>query len=297
MKRTLTYQIKTPKKSIRSYLEELGYPKTILRLLKADVNLVLLNSLPSMLYTPLEPNDTLSISIPEIKSHENICQKKMPLTIIYEDEDILIIDKPAGMPIHPSQNHYDDSLANALMYYYRENESPFIYRCMTRLDRDTSGIVLIAKNMLSAAILNDSMKSHTYDKEYLAIVSGKVNDSGTICAPIGRLFESTILRCIDYENGKDAITHYKRISYMKKETRDFSLVSIHTETGRTHQIRVHMASINHPLLGDFLYNPDDHTMARQALHARSLTIKHPITRQEMTFESALPADFKDLIED
>lgn len=160
----------------------------------------------------------------------------MPLSICYEDEDILAVNKPAQMPVHPSLNHYDHTLANAVCGYYNDQEIPYTFRCVNRLDRDTTGLTLIAKHMLSSAILSTAAARREISREYIAIASGKTPESGTIDAPIGRVAGSTIERQIDFENGERAITHYRRLAYHD----GLSLLSLHLETGRTHQIRVHL---------------------------------------------------------
>ena len=217
----------------------------------------------------------------------------MPLSICYEDEDILAVNKPAQMPVHPSLNHYDHTLANAVCGYYNDQEIPYTFRCVNRLDRDTTGLTLIAKHMLSSAILSTAAARREISREYIAIASGKTPESGTIDAPIGRVAGSTIERQIDFENGERAITHYRRLAYHD----GLSLLSLHLETGRTHQIRVHLKSIGHPLIGDFLYNPTDTTIKRQALHSYRLTFSHPITGESFVLTAPLPDDMHCLFPD
>ena len=187
---------------------------------------------------------------------------KLPLSIVYEDEDILVANKPAKMPIHPSMDNYYNSLANALAWYYRDSGN-FIFRCTNRLDRDTSGLTVIAKNMLSSAVLSDMAVRHAITREYLAI-----------------------------EHGERAVTHYKTL-----ETKNgHSLVSLQLETGRTHQIRIHMKYLGFPLVGDYLYNPDMEFITRQALHSCRLSFEHPITHVPLCFEAPLPEDMKRVLE-
>ena len=215
-------------------------------------------------------------------------QVKYPkLDIVYEDEDIVVINKAAGMPIHPSLNHYTESMANALAWYYQEQGKPFIFRCCNRLDRDTSGLTVVAKHMVSSNILSSMTARHQIEREYLAIVRGHVTPfEGTINAPIGRTGSSLIERKIDFENGEHAITHYHTVF----EKNGLSLVSLILETGRTHQIRVHMKHLGFPLIGDYLYNPDMELIDRQALHSHCLRFLHPITGRQMTFTADLPED-------
>jgi len=233
--------------------------------------------------------DVFTVHIKEEESSEKIPPVKLPFPIIYEDEDIVVVNKPADMPIHPSLNNYENTLGNAAAYYYASQNKPFVFRCINRLDRDTTGLTILAKHMVSAGILQNEMLNRNIKREYLAIVDGIIKeDEGTIDAPIGRKDGSTIERMIDYEHGEWAVTHYKVLGRMSGA----SLVSLRLETGRTHQIRVHMTSIGHPLLGDFLYNPTDDRMSRQALHAWHLSFVHPITKDEMNLEAPIPEDMK-----
>ena len=238
----------------------------------------------------LQPGDTLTLHIREDYSSEKIPPVNLPLNIVYEDADLMVINKPAGMPIHPSMNNYYNSLANALAYYFKQQNCPFVFRCINRLDRDTSGLTIVAKHyvsagMLSAMIANKATSGIT--REYLAIVKGSVLPSeGTITAHLGRKEGSIIERCVDFEKGESAVTHYKVLD----EKNGHSLVSLILETGRTHQIRIHMKYLGYPLIGDYLYNPDMEHIQRQALHAWKLSFYHPITGEKMQFTAPLPED-------
>lgn len=215
---------------------------------------------------------------------------ELPLDIIYEDEDLMVINKPAGMPIHPSMNNYYNSLANSLAYYFAQQNCPFVFRCINRLDRDTSGLTIVAKHYVSAGMLSTMIAnkaSSGITREYLAIVKGSVLPSGgTITAPLGRKEGSIIERCVDFEKGESAVTHYRVLD----EKNGHSLVSLILETGRTHQIRIHMKYLGFPLIGDYLYNPDMALIQRQALHAWRLSFRHPITGEQMHFTAPLPED-------
>ena len=265
MIRQFTYRIEPEYDSftIREYLSLKGYPNAVFVQLKKTPESVLLNGVWAYMRTKLSAGDELFIRLEESTSSAHILPVSMPLSICYEDEDILAVNKPAQMPVHPSLNHYDHTLANAVCGYYNDQEIPYTFRCVNRLDRDTTGLTLIAKHMLSSAILSTAAARREISREYIAIASGKTPESGTIDAPIGRVAGSTIERQIDFENGERAITHYRRLAYHD----GLSLLSLHLETGRTHQIRVHLKSIGHPLIGDFLYNPTDTTIKRQALHS------------------------------
>lgn len=294
MNRTLTYKIKSTEEGLRieQFLRGNGYSRQNLVELKKMKESVLLNGLWVHLNDTLHTDDFLTIHIQENESSEKIPPIEHPLDIVYEDEDIIVINKPAGMPIHPSQNNYYNSLANALAYYYQQQGNEFIFRCTNRLDRDTSGLTVIAKHMLSSNILSAAVRRHDIHREYLAIVRGNVTpESGTIDAPLSRKDGSIIERTVDFEHGERAVTHYKVVDYKNGH----SLVSLHLETGRTHQIRIHMKHIGFPLVGDYLYNPDMEYITRQALHSHRLKFTHPITGEPMEFVAPLPEDMQKIL--
>ena len=253
----------------------------------------------STLLFPLKTGDLLEITLEEEQPSENIIPVCLPLHIIYEDEDLMVIDKPADMPVHPSIGNYENTLANAVAWYFQQQNIPFVFRCINRLDRDTTGLLILAKNMLSGAILSDQMKKREIHRIYLAITEGKTDPAGTINRPIGRADHSLILRQVDPDKGDPACTHYLQKCWHPKTfypatlsvPQDcLSLVQLQLETGRTHQIRVHMTSIGHPLIGDTLYNPETALLARQALHSYRLAFTHPVTGVPLEFTSSLPAD-------
>lgn len=293
MNRTLIYTINDlhNQYTILDFLREYGYSGQLIIHLKQTTNGILLNNKWAYVRTVLQTGDTLTIQIIEEVSSENIVPVPIDLDIVYEDEDILVISKAANTPIHPSINNYDNSLANGVVYYYERQNLPYVFRCINRLDKDTTGLVLLAKNMYSSCILSNMVKNREIRREYLAITEGRLDDFGIIDAPIGRKETSIIERCIDFELGQRAVTHYTLIDYKN----GYSLASIALETGRTHQIRVHMKSINHPLPGDFIYNPNYTHISRQALHSHKLSFLHPITKKELTFTSSMPADMHKLL--
>lgn len=289
MERILNYHITEDANSLRTeqYLRRRGFSYQNLTQLKKMPESILINGVWSYMRTPLHSGDILTVHIRETESSPNIPPVELPLDIVYEDEDIVVVNKPAGMPVHPSLNNYRNSLANALMYYYQQQGKSFIFRCTNRLDRDTSGLTVIAKHMVSSSILSSMTARHEIEREYLAVVRGSVvPSSGTIDAPIGRTGSSLIERKIDFEHGERAVTHY----HVVKEENGHSLVSLILETGRTHQIRVHMKYIGFPLVGDYLYNPDMEYIQRQALHSCRLSFRHPITGKHMEFTADLPED-------
>ena len=294
MKRTFHYTISTEYngQTLLSFLKHKSYSSQIITHLKRTENGILLNGEWGRVHDILQAGDELTIQLTEEDSSDNIVPVKLPLDIVYEDEDILVVNKAANTPIHPSQGNYDNTLANAVAYYYQQKNETFTYRCINRLDRDTTGLLIIAKHMYSASLLSEMVANREIHREYLAIATGEVPESGTIIAPIGRVDGSTIERHVDEMQGDYACTHYKSLAY----NNGFSLVSLKLETGRTHQIRVHMKHIGHPLPGDFLYNPDYSVIERQALHSHKLSFIHPILGKQLEFVADLPMDMKKIIE-
>lgn len=298
MRRTLEYHITEAEEnfSVKQYLKAKGYSTQSMIQLKKRPESVLVNGQSVYMTHRLSPKDTLTIQIIEDSSSEKIQPVRLPLTIVYEDEDLLVIDKPAGMPIHPSMNNYDNSVANALAWYFQEQGIPFVFRCINRLDRDTSGLTIVAKHMVSAGILSEMVASKGENgirREYLAIVRGSVTPaSGTITAPLSRKPGSVIERIVDFEYGESAVTHYQVL----REANGHSLLSLRLETGRTHQIRIHMKYLGYPLIGDYLYNPDMEYISRQALHSHRLSFPHPITGETMEFTAPLPQDMGRVLE-
>lgn len=313
MTRTLTYQIHSDAQTVKQFLSAQGFSRQTIIALKKQSESILVNEIRVPVNHVLHYGDTLTITLSEIHSSEKILPISLPLNIVYEDEDILVLNKPADMPIHPSLNNYENTLANGVAFYYQTQNSPFVFRCINRLDRDTTGLTIIAKNRLSAGILSEQMSRREISREYIAILDGiGLPEHGTVNAPIGRADGSTIERCVDHRNGEHAVTHYQ-VEKMNP-SRNLTQIRLRLETGRTHQIRVHMAYIGYPLAGDFLYNPsvttsatgkstdkeavtcpDAYTISRQALHAQKLSFTHPITGEHLVFEAPLPEDMERLL--
>ena len=291
MERVLEYRIsgRDEGKTIKEYLTQIGYSGQNIVELKKIPQSILLNGVWEYVNCRIKENDELRIHIREEESSKKILPIDLPFPVLYEDEDIVVVNKPADMPIHPSLNNYENTLGNAAAYYFMQQGKSFIFRCINRLDRDTTGLTILAKHMVSCSILQSDMMERKISREYLAIVEGEFeNAEGTIDAPIGRKEGSTIERMIDFENGERAVTHYRVL----EQKENIALLVLKLETGRTHQIRVHMASIGHPLIGDFLYNPGNKGMTRQALHAWKLSFTHPITKRKLELEAPIPDDMK-----
>lgn len=290
MKTTFTYSI-TPVdagKKISQFLSEHGYSSRLRLHLRTTPDCIFIGDTPVFSNHILENGDLLTVHLIEKKGSESIVPVPMKLDILFEDEHVLVVNKPAGVPVHPSQGHYGNTLANGIAAYMEEQGIDFVFRAVNRLDRDTSGLLLIAKHMLSSCILSEQVKEHAIHREYTAIVCGKTLPQGTIDVPIARKADSVIERIPDPEHGESAVTHYQTIAYNEKT--DLSFIRLLLETGRTHQIRVHMKSIGHPLPGDFLYHPDYRYIDRQALHSAYLRFTHPISGETMEFSAPLPDD-------
>ncbi|GKX28789.1 pseudouridine synthase [Vallitalea longa] len=245
----------------------------------------------------LRRNDIIKIIIEE--AEELIIQpENIPLDILYEDEDVILINKPQGMVVHPAPGHYSGTLVNALMYHCKDNLSningdmrPGIVH---RIDKDTSGVLIACKNNVSHENIVEQLKEHSITRKYNAIVYNNIkNDEGVIDKPIGRHPVNRKRMAINPVNGKEAVTHYKVLERINQ----YTYVELKLETGRTHQIRVHMTSINHPLLGDPVYGPrnDRFKLKGQVLHARVLGFVHPKTKEYMEFEAPLPNYFTGIL--
>lgn len=262
--------------------------RLLLRLKKN--NKILVNGNVANINSALSFNDLVEVLLDFEEDNSNIIPVKMDLNILYEDDALLIINKPAGIPVHPSMDHFTDSLSNGVRYYFDSINLKKKIRPVNRLDKNTSGIVIFAKNEYIQECLVRQMKTDTFEKEYIAICEGKFErEEGVINAPICRKENSIIERCVN-ENGDTAITEYKVLMY--NETSNYSIVKCNLKTGRTHQIRVHMSYIGHPILGDTLYGNPSNLIQRQALHSYKVEFIHPISREEVTFSTELPSDMQ-----
>ena len=242
-------------------------------------------------------NDRVEVTIPEVSELE-IQEEEIPLDILYEDSDVIVINKPKQMVVHPAHGHYSGTLVNALMFHCKDQLSGIngVMRpgIVHRIDMDTTGAIVICKNDYAHNFLAEQLKEHSITRRYEAIVHNVIkNDSGTVNAKIGRHPNNRLKMEANVNNGKNAITHYKVLERFK----NFTHIECQLETGRTHQIRVHMASIGYPLLGDTVYGPSHcpYKLTGQTLHARTLGFIHPTTKEYMEFEAPLPEYFKHLL--
>ena len=259
---------------------------------------VLLNGKPGKKNARLEPGDAISVTVPELKEVE-IAPKEIPLDIVYEDEDVLVLNKPKGLVVHPAAGHEDDTLVNGLLFARGDSLSgingekrPGIVH---RIDKDTSGLLAVAKNDLAHTMLASQLKDHTMARTYEAIVCGSFReDSGTVDAPIGRHPSDRKKMCVTARNSKEAVTHWEVIA----RYRGYTHVRCRLETGRTHQIRVHMAHIGHPILGDTVYGHKKPELGQdsQCLHAGLLCFRHPRDGRPVLVAAPLPEYFTAVLE-
>ena len=271
-------------KLLRDFLRtECEVTSTLLKSLKQADNGIMLNNERVTVIVRIHTGDNIELNLhedtPDIKPVE------LPFKILYEDEHLLVAEKPPFMAVHPVHGHIDDTLANACAYHAEQMGEKWVFRAVNRLDRDTSGAVLIAKNAYSAPILTQSAK-----KKYIAVCEGIIEESGTVDKPI-RLKEGHTIERETGEGGVYAVTHYKPIEISNGHT----LAEFELETGRTHQIRVHMASIGHPLAGDDMYGGSLKYISRQALHCTQISFKHPVTKEAMIIQSDLPTEFYSIL--
>ena len=270
---------------------KLNISKRLIKKLK-DNNKIIKNGKSAFVNEIAKSGDIVEVNIDFEESSENIVATEIPLDIIYEDSAYIILNKPAKIETHPTCANYSNTLANGLKYYFEKKNIHRKIRPVNRLDKDTSGLIIFAKNEFIQDQLICQMKNDVFKKEYIAIVEGKVeNDAGIIDAPIKRKEQSIIERCVS-PDGEIAITEYEVIRRLEDKT----IIKCMLKTGRTHQIRVHMNYIKHPIIGDFLYGQKSDLIDRQALHSYKLQFLHPINKQIVNYEINLPEDMKRLFE-
>ena len=240
----------------------------------------------------LVPGDQIEVLL-EDTAQKNVLPDPQPVSIVYEDSDLMIIDKPAPLACQCSPKHPEHTLENRLAWHFR-HEANFVFRPLNRLDKGTSGLLAAAKLAHATQLLQKQLHTDSFVREYLAVVEGKLSGNGTIDAPISKANDTTIRRIIDWENGKPAVTHYTSVGFQNNRT----LVRLRLETGRTHQIRLHLSHIGHPIVGDFMYGTEIEALPeRFALHSAFIALNHPITGMRIEYESPLPPELKHLIED
>lgn len=286
--RSISYTVKDgyTKIKICDYLRgELSYSYRSLTMLRKAMGLVLLNGRAVTVVERAKAGDVITVNIPEdsMKSIPSSIEVKIP----YEDDDLLVFDKPPFMPVHEAKRHQEDTLANVFAAHCQKTGQSLIFRAVNRLDRDTSGLIVIAKHRHSAAMLSGGIK-----KQYLAVVCGEPPENeGTVNAPIKRLAPEHQVRIVS-PDGRHAVTHYKVL----KRGGGYALLSLTLETGRTHQIRVHMKHIGYPLAGDTLYGGDLKDINRHALHCANIDFVNKITEKHINIHSDLPEDMLKLVD-
>lgn len=276
---------------------ELGLSRSAAQKLMEE-GCVRLNGRPGKKNDRLNPGDQVEVTVPQPREVD-VVPREMPLDIVYEDEDVVVINKPKGLVVHPAAGHQDDTLVNGLLYAMGDTLSgingelrPGIVH---RIDKDTSGLLAVAKNDLAHAVLASQLKDHTMARTYEAIVCGNLKeDSGTVDAPIGRHPTDRKKMCVTQRNSKSAVTHWEVV----RRYRGYTHIRCRLKTGRTHQIRVHMAYIGHPILGDTVYGHKKAELGQdsQCLHAGALCFRHPRTGRPVMVFAPLPAYFREVLE-
>ena len=286
---TLNYTIHENDKTVKRIMtENLNFSKRLSKRLE-DADKLYVNGKVVRLNKSVFNGDILSVEFDE--DEDEFDGVDIPVEIIYEDSDLLVVNKRAYIVVHPTKSHQNDTVANGVAYYFKQQGIKRKVRFVNRLDMNTSGIVIIAKNPYAHNALSNQMKSNQVEKYYYAIVEGIVEEnSGTVNEPIARLNPEDITRVV-HPSGKECITHYT----VENRFNNMTLVKLKLETGRTHQIRVHMKYIGHPVLGDILYGRSSDLIGRQALHCYEMRFKQPLTGKEIVITCPLPEDMKKII--
>ncbi|WP_440617091.1 RluA family pseudouridine synthase [Bacillus subtilis] len=277
--------------TVKEYAGELGISKRLLTDIKFGGGDLQINGEHVTVKYVLKDGDLLIVKFPEEQVSETLLAEPVPLDILYEDEHVLVINKQPYVSSIPSREHPSGSIANGIIDHYQTIGVRATVHLVTRLDRDTSGVMLVAKHRFAHSILSSAQKNGLVKRRYAAVVHGRMAQmEGTVDAPIGRHPDSIIERTVT-PDGQKAVTHF----YVTCANDDMTSVALQLETGRTHQIRVHMSYLGHPLCGDTLYGGTRQEIGRQALHSEHLSFIHPLTQENMTFHAPLPQDMRKLI--
>ena len=279
-------------KTVKDFLRrDCRISSTLLRRLKTIPDGITLDGEHVTVRAVLSEGQTLCLKDEDLSSSENVVAAAGEVDIVYEDESLMIINKPFGMPVHPSAGHIDDTLANILAWRFEKDGVPFVFRAVNRLDSGTGGLLCVAKNAHCAKILSSALANNEVDRTYQAVLVGELpQNSGTIDAPIGLCDGSSLKRCVR-EDGERAVTHFKVLQRKNGKTR----VEVSLETGRTHQIRVHFSHLGYPVWGDFLYG-EETDFRGHGLYSCKMAFTHPINGENMIFEGTIPPIFDDLMD-
>lgn len=303
MKRELQYEVTEEEDGLRldQYIAGrcMDLSRSYIQKLIKESRVTINKNIQTKTKTAVQESDIVNVSLPDPKELE-IKPQDIPLDILYEDNDVLVVNKPKGMVVHPAPGHYEDTLVNAVLYHCRDNLSGIngVLRpgIVHRIDKDTTGALIVCKNDKAHQKIADQLRAHTITRSYRAIVYNNFSeDEGMINAPIGRHPTNRKKRMVTEKNSKEAITHYKVLDHLNHK---FNYIECRLETGRTHQIRVHMSHIGHPLLGDEVYGPANSkfkNLQGQTLHAETLGFIHPTTEEYMEFSAPLPDYFEKLL--
>ena len=303
MKRELQYEVTAEEDGLRldQYIAGrcMDLSRSYIQKLIKESSVTINKNIQTKTKTAVQESDIVNVFLPDPKELE-IKPQDIPLDILYEDNDVLVVNKPKGMVVHPAPGHYEDTLVNAVLYHCRDNLSGIngVLRpgIVHRIDKDTTGALIVCKNDKAHQKIADQLRVHTITRSYRAIVYNNFSeDEGMINAPIGRHPTNRKKRMVTEKNSKEAITHYKVLDHLNHK---FNYIECRLETGRTHQIRVHMSYIGHPLLGDEVYGPVNSkfkNLQGQTLHAATIGFIHPTTEEYMEFSAPLPDYFEKLL--